>query len=518
MQVFGHVGYFKENRDNGKASTYDSTGAYVGGQTEETNDTLWKTTNVGTRIQLPDQSSLQATLFTDNETFHSSFLAVPTANPLRSIGRISLQQTVPTKGVGGMAQWTRAFGPKQVVTAGWDWRWVEGESQETSMDAQKGLTPVTSRFSGGSQRLTGAFIQDIITPVSKLQLTFSARVDHWRNYDAHNLETTIATGAPTANYKTSCSAATPSAVCLADRADTVGSPRAAALYHVTDKVSVWGDYGLGFRAPTLNELYRQFQVGAILTRANDQLGPEHLKGGEFGVNLNPLPDLTVRGTWFDNRMKDPISNVTIGNNLQQRQNLGRTRITGLQTDVEYRFGPSWRFSGSYLYESARVRESSATIGLPAGTNLATNCPGPDSNGTTAGTGTGEACYLAEVPKNRGAFRMTYSNPKYATVAFGVQFVGAQFDDDQNSRVVPAAALEDAGYDAIAKPITDPSVAGLPKYALVDLSASRAINWGLDVFLSAENLLNRDYFIGTVPTILGPPRLVTVGFRVRFQGK
>ncbi len=518
VNIFGHFGYFKENRDNGKASTYDPSGAYVGNQTEEANDTLWKTSSVGTRIQLPDQSTLQATFFTDNETFGSNFLAVP-GNPIpRSIGRVSLAQTVPTKGVGGMAQWTRAFGVKQVVSAGWDFRWVEGESQETAMDPQKGLTPVTSRFAGGDQRLTGAFVQDIVTPMSKLQLTFSARLDHWLNYNAHFLETTIATGQPTGNYKTSCEAASPSSPCLANRSDTVVSPRAAALYHLTNAVSVWGDFGLGFRAPTLNELYRQFQVGAVLTRANDQLGPERLKGGEIGVNLTPMPDLTVRSTWFDNRVRDPISNVTIGNNLQQRQNLGRTRIAGLQTDVEYRFGPSWRFAGSYLYERPRVTESDATLGLPAGTNLATNCPGPDATGTTGGSGTGEACYLAEVPKNRGALRVTYSNPRYATVALGVQFVGAQFDDDQNSRVIPAAALEDAGYDPIPRPITDPNDAGLPKYTLVDLSASRTIGGGVDVFLAAENLLNKDYFIGTVPTLLGPPRLVTVGFRVHWQGK
>ena len=65
----------------------------------------------------------------------------------------------------------------------------------------------------------------------KLVLTLSARVDHWRNYDAHNLETTVATGLPTANNRPS----------LPDRDDTVVSPRAGALYHVDGRVSVWGE-------------------------------------------------------------------------------------------------------------------------------------------------------------------------------------------------------------------------------------------------------------------------------------
>ncbi len=517
VQLFGRVGYFRENRDNGKAATYTPTGTYIGGQTEEANDTTWKTSSFGTRVQLPDQSSLQASLFTDNETFNSNFLAVPAATPLRSIGRISLVQKVPTKGVGGNVQWTKAVLNNQVITAGTDWRWVEGESQETAYNTQINvLTQTTSRLSGGSQKMMGAFVQDIITPAPKVQLTLSARIDHWRNYNAHNLERTISTGVPTANFRTSCSDPSPSATCLADRDDTVISPRIAAMYHFTSKVSVWGDYGLGFRAPTLNELYRQFSVGQVVTRANDQLGPERLKGGEIGLNLMPATGVTLRTTWFDNRVKDPVANVTIATNTQQRKNLGRTRIAGIQTDLDYRFADFWRVNAAYLYERARVVEANVT-GLPAGTSLGANCPGPNATGTGAGTGTGEPCFLAQVPKNRASFRVVYANPKYATVAFGIQTVGRQFDEDQNSRVVPAAALADAGYDAITLPITDPNAAGMPGFSLVDLMVSRAVGRNFEVFLSGENLLNKDYFVGTVPTLLGPPRLMTVGFRLRWQG-
>ena len=53
----------------------------------------------------------------------------------------------------------------------------------------------------------------------------------------------------------------------------------------------------------------------------------------------PSPNVTLRTTWFHNRVKDPVSNVTlsqVGQNVtQQRQNLGKTRIRGLQSDVEY---------------------------------------------------------------------------------------------------------------------------------------------------------------------------------------
>src|SRR6202022_3629654 len=104
----------------------------------------------------------------------------------------------------------------------------------------------------------------------------------------------------------------------------------AVLYHLTDRVTAWGDLSWGFRAPTLNELYRQFRVGTVLTLPNDQLGPERLVGGEAGVNVAPVRNVTWRTTWFDNRFTNPVSNVTLsvvgGQTTRQRQNLGRTHI------------------------------------------------------------------------------------------------------------------------------------------------------------------------------------------------
>ena len=262
---------------------------------------------------------------------------------------------------------------------------------------------------------------------------------------------------------------------------------------MTERLSAWGDYGLGFRAPTLNELYRQFSVGAVLTRANDQLGPERLKGGELGITLAPVRNLTIRSTWYDNRVENPVANVTIGNNLQQRQNLGRTRIWGIQNDVEYRLGTSWRVSGGYLYNQAKVVEFDAN---PA---LVNNC-----NGVA-----GEACFLPQVPENRGSLRGTYSNPKYVTVSLGMQVIGLQYEDDQNARVVPAPALSDAGYPVTTAP-------GLPKYTLVDLMISRAFGRNVDAYFGIQNIADRQYFVQTQATTVGSPRLVNGGIRVRFS--
>lgn len=496
LNLFMRAGYFHERRDNGKIT------AGIPGipAVEEGNNTTWKTASFGGRAELADGSDLQATLFIDNERFFSNFLAVPTppaGQPARSIARVSLDQNVPATSVGATAQWSRAFVGRQLVSAGFDWRRVAGESQETALDPTKGITPTTARFSGGDQQLGGAFVQDVIAPTPTLELTLSARYDHWRNYDAHNLETTIATGAPTANNRTSCSAPSPTTPCLADRTDSVGSPRVAALYHILPRVSVWGDYAGGFRAPTLNELYRQFSKGAVTTKPNDQLGPERSKSGELGVAVEPVDNVSVRVTWFDNRIKDPVSNVSqnAAQTLIMRKNLGRTRISGLQTDVDYRLGQYWKFSAGYLYDQAKVVEFTVNpaLGLPS---IVGN-------------------YLPQVPKSRGTVRVSYSNPKYVTATVTVVSAGRQFNDDQNLQCVPEAALAGGGYPSalIAGGGCTP---GLPKFTTVDLMAARDIGRGVQVYVSAQNVFNRELFTALLPTTIGPPRMVSGGFRIRWH--
>jgi iron complex outermembrane receptor protein len=473
MRTFLRASYFKEERNNGKVTTVDAIA------TQEANDTEWTSLNGGVRVELPDSSSLQAAVFGDINRFHANFLAVP--NPVtRALARVTLDQVVPTNALGGNVQWSRALSRNNFFTAGVDYRWIDGDSEEDGFDATVGRTRNIRRISGGTQRSTGVFLQDVMTPVSQVTITAGVRFDNWRNYDAKNLETNVPAGTPTANNNPS----------LPERSDSVVSPRLAAMYRVTERVNVWSSFSYGFRAPTLNELYRQFRVGAILTQANANLGPERLTGGEVGINLLPARNVTVRATYFDNRIKNPVANVTLNAGTRQRQNLGRTKVQGFQTDVDYRAGTTWRIGGGYVYDLAKVTEYSPT-------------PAP------AVSLVGK--YIAQVPKHRGSFRVAYTNPKVATVAFDMQAMGLQFEDDQNALVVPAASLADAGYAVT----TD---AGLPGYAVANLTVGRSIVQNVDVFVGVQNLFDQTYFVGLLPTTIGTPRLYNVGFRIRFAGR
>src|SRR5262249_1647697 len=120
-------------------------------------------------------------------------------------------------------------------------------------------------------------------------------------------------------------------------------------------------------------------------------------------------------------------------------------------------------------------------------------------------------FLQQVPQNRGSLQLSYSSAKYVNAAVTVQFVGLQYNDDQNAQFIPAATLIDAGYDGTLG-------LGLPGYSTVDFTVSRNIGTNLQVFLGAQNLFDKVYFVQTNPSTIGTPRLVNVGLRVRFTGK
>ncbi len=190
----------------------------------------------------------------------------------------------------------------------------------------------------------------------------------------------------------------------------------------------------GFRAPTLTELYRQFSVGAITTRPNDLLAPERLIGGELGVNIAPAKNVSLRLTWFDNQLTNPVLNVTLNATTAQKQNVPETRVRGVQTDVDYRLGTAWRFSAGYVYDDATV--------------------------TDAGVNTGAAREAAaagvEEPRHGAG---AYTNDKIATIAFSMQIVGLTYNDDLNVNFIPVPTLTEAGYSGSYP-------AGLPGYVVV----------------------------------------------------
>ena len=121
------------------------------------NDTRWTTLNGGVRARLADGSDLQARMFVDVSAVRTSTSSrSPTPATTRNVVRLATDQNVPTNGVGGMAQWSKSIGPSNVFSAGFDFRWVDGDSQEAAY-----VAAVPTSITGVTQAATLSVQRDL---------------------------------------------------------------------------------------------------------------------------------------------------------------------------------------------------------------------------------------------------------------------------------------------------------------------------------------------------------------------
>jgi outer membrane receptor protein involved in Fe transport len=255
-----------------------------------------------------------------------------------------------------------------------------------------------------------------------------------------------------------------STTALADASELQLDPRLGALFHITDEVAVRASAYRAFRAPTLNELYRPFQVGNVLTAANEQLRPETLWGGELGTQV-VLDRVSVQATAFWNQLSDAIANVTLAAPVdgaaRQRQNLGEARVAGLDLDLVWRVTDAWTLRAGHAFSDGQVTSAPAQ---------------PELVGKR----------LAQAPRQRTVGGLGYARRGFGSAGVQVRYLGRQFEDDLNTLPIGAVMLVDAR---------------------ADLSLGR----GFAMFVSGQNVLDRRYLVGRAGIDTeGAPRTFELG--------
>lgn len=439
VRVFLRASYFGESRANGTPL--------------QTNRTHLRQLSAGGDWQSERYGTLSLRAYGGTQVYDQNFSAIALDRNREQLTRV---QRVPVQSFGFNAQWSRAIGAKHTLVAGLDAREVRGTSNEIVYVQNK---PSSFVGAGGRERSAGVFAEDIIHITSRLFLTAGLRLDHWRNYAAESLTLPLKPNAPATINR------------FADRTETAFSPQASVLYKASERVSFNASVYRAFRQPTLNELYRSFRVGDVLTLANENLRAERLTGGEFGTSVVSFKrKLNARGTLFWTEITRPVANVTLNVAptliTRQRQNLGRTRSRGLELEWDARLTNRWNISGGYLFSDATVTR------FPANTAL-------------------EGLRIPQIARHQFTSQLRYTNPRRATFGMQGRLTGAQFDDDQNR--FP-----------------------LNRYFTLDALASRHVAHNVEAFVAAENLLNQRYQIGRTPvTTIGSPLLMRVGFRLSF---
>jgi outer membrane receptor protein involved in Fe transport len=442
QHIFGTGSFFGESRENGTPL--------------QTNRTHIRQFSFGGDLVSLTSGSFTARVYGGTQVYDQNFSSVSADRRSETLTRL---QRVPAQFVGFSSQWSRAVGSRQTIVAGYESQQVRGASDE--------IVFVNGRASsltgaGGRQQTYGAYVEDLVTFGSRLFVNVGARFDYRRNNKA--LIATRPVTPPSVTNVTS----------FPDRSEGAFSPQLSAVYRLNSRLSLLASGMRAFRGPTLNELYRSFRVGNVLTLANENLRAERLTGGETGIRFNsPSDGLVVRGAFFWNEITRPVANVTLTTTpaliTRQRQNLGRTRSRGLEFEAEARLNQYWKLSAGYLLADATV------VRFPANQTL-------------------EGLMIPQVPRHQFTLQATFNKPEIATVSFQGRVSSSQFDDDQN-------------------------LFRLGGYFTLDALASRQVSRSLDVFVAAENLFNQRYEVGKTPlTTLGPPILVRAGLRLHLGSK
>ncbi len=354
----------------------------------------------------------QALAYVQAREFRSRFVSIDAARA--TVLQTTDQFNVPSTGLGARFEIRPPLGDTVELRLGGDWRRTAGETNE--FFTYVNTRPTRLREAGGTNQTWGAFAE-ASAALGPLTLTGGTRIDRWTIADGRLIERTIATGSFVRNE------------IAPDRDGWEPTGRAGIAYRA-GQVTFRSAAYLGWRLPTLNELYRPFRVGADATAANPALSPERMRGAEIGIDWDAGSGLTFRANGFANRLVRPIANVTLGagpgqfpgvgfvaagGSFRQRQNVDAIRSRGVEFDVRWRSG-KWQAQAAYSLTDARVRASGAALPL-------------------------DGLRPAQVPKHAASATVGRSG-----LSTTLRYVAAQFEDDLNRRQLRDAITLDAVAD------------------------------------------------------------------------
>lgn len=363
--------------------------------------------------------------------------------------RVLDQRNTPSTGIGGKFELRPPIAEGHDVRVGVDYRRADGELQEEAFSAFTG-TLTEARRAGGVNSNLGFFVEDDWS-IGPLVVTGGLRADRTSITDGF-FRAVDANGALVGE------------TIAPDRSDWAFSWRAGASFYATRRLDLRAAAYTGLRLPTLNELYRPFVVFPVVTQANAALENERLEGFEIGLNWQPINQIVFSLTAFDNEVENAIANVTLAPNLRQRQNLPAIEAQGIEGAIAAKFG-TVRFDASLAYTDAEIAGEGASLALDG------NRP-------------------PQTPEFAASATLAWEPREGWRLAGTLRHVGAQFEDDQESDVLPAATT-------------------------VNLFAQVPLAGRFSLVARAENLFDETIVTrnagGSID--LGVPRTVWLGFRV-----
>ena len=164
-----------------------------------------------------------------------------------------------------------------------------------------------------------------------------------------------------------------------DHHDSFGthtSPKLGATYKLSENARLKANWGKGYRAPTLYELYAQMEkVGMapmpVNVIGNPDLQPEESTNFDFGFEAEK-GKTNGKVTYYHNKIKNMIDGGDydpdkLAQNIIWTEyiNRGEVEISGLESEIGYNFDEHWSVRGVYNYMDAKDLESGERLAYRA---------------------------------------------------------------------------------------------------------------------------------------------------------
>lgn len=242
------------------------------------------------------------------------------------------------------------------------------------------------------------------------------------------------------------------------------SPQLAFQYK-NKYLKIYTNYSTGFRTPTLDDLTRTGYIAGGFKIANPDLQPELASNFEIGSTLTRnklIVSLSAFYTIGDEFMYYIETREFIGRKpILIKRNISSVTIYGAELSFEY-FTSKWlRLYGNITYNSSTIKQFDEY---------------PDLVGK-------KLTYSPDLMINGG---FTFYS-KYVNVATSIKYTSVQYMDDANQNTIPA--------------ITN-----------LNIKLWYEFKFGLNITLSGENLLNKQYLIYYDQLSIGRFITGTVGYR------
>ena len=173
---------------------------------------------------------------------------------------------------------------------------------------------------------------------------------------------------------------------------------AASYLFATSDTRVKGNWGKGFKAPTLNDLFYQDSWGS---RGNPDLQPEESEGFDIGLE-QPLADakVTISATYFRNDYDNLIDWVEYAPWSYEPQNVKESEVKGWEFELKAQPADKAYIKGAYTLTKTEDKS------------------------------TGKE--LARRPENKGSVSIGWQ-PEKASIDLTINYVGQRWSDSKNKK-------------------------------------------------------------------------------------